>query len=159
MTSFIRSWESKLRPYGFRPMKHPVIFIVDDDDGGSDVRKAAEKVAGTDLDMNAERYFPIRDNLYLVLTPPKANGEPTAIEDCFPQTVLNTKLDGKSFNMKKKHGDESTYGKQVFAEKIVVPGVNKIDFSGFEPLLQAVSKALVHYRSKLAANGQVKKSA
>ncbi|MGH9552667.1 MAG: reverse transcriptase domain-containing protein, partial [Terriglobales bacterium] len=157
MTSFIKSYQAKLRPYGFRPMQHPIIFVVDDDDGGSDVRKAAEKVAGTKFPpKGGERFFPVRDNLYLVLTPPNEKGEPSAIEDCFPKEVLETKLDGKSFNKQKEHGDESSFGKHIFAEKIVARGLETINFSGFEPLLTAISKAISNYQAKMAAAGKAK---
>jgi hypothetical protein len=39
----------------------------------------------------------------------------------------------------------------IFAEQIVRPGVGKIDFSGFEPILHGISKAVAHYQAKLVA--------
>lgn len=115
-------------------------------------RKAAQKVGGTPVDpASGDPFYHLRDNLYLVLTPLADNGEPSAIESSFPQDVLNQKINGKSFDPKKKDGDETTFGKYVFAEQIVRPGVGKIDFSGFEPILDGISKAVAHHQAKLSA--------
>jgi hypothetical protein len=66
-------------------------LIVDNDDAGNEVVKAAKKVNKA---ASAETFFHIRDNLYLVKTPPVADGGKSSIEDCFPAEILSRKLDG-----------------------------------------------------------------
>ncbi len=152
MPALIETYRKDLKRYGFRPLKHPVILIADNDDGGKKVIKVGEKFAGTKFDQTkGNLFFPVIENLYIVLTPPGASGEPSAIEDCFPQSVRDQEIDGKKFDPKKNDGDETSFGKHIFAEKIVRPGVEKIDFSGFEPMLTGISQAIADYHAKLAA--------
>ena len=152
MSGQIPRYSRDLKRYGFRPLNHPVIFIVDNDEGGKNVIKAGESLTSTKFDQSkGDRFFPVTENLYIVPTPLDASGEPTAIEDCFPQDVLDQELEGKKLNRKKNDGDSSSYGKHIFAEKIVRPGVKTINFSGFEPLLDGVSQAISHYQRKLLA--------
>ncbi|MCY4006214.1 MAG: hypothetical protein OXE84_05210 [Rhodobacteraceae bacterium] len=58
---------------------------------------------------------------------------------------MKTKLDDKSFNPKKKHGDETHYGKSVFAKSVVRAKADSVDFSGFEELLKRMEAVLNHY--------------
>ncbi len=166
MTAALKSYDKTRKAYGFRPLSHPVIFVVDNDDGGKNVVSAAQDVSlkalGTTFDpASGQPFYYVRDNLYLVQTPAGANGEPSAIEDCFPQNVLDEKLNGKSFDPKKKHGDDTTFGKAIFAEQIVRSAADKIDFSGFDPILAGISQAIADYQAKLdaAAQAAAKKSA
>src|SRR6478672_7607260 len=57
MSGLIATYKSELRHYGFRPLKHPVILIVDNDDGGKKVIKAGEKLAGTKFDLTRRPVF------------------------------------------------------------------------------------------------------
>jgi hypothetical protein len=160
MSGLISTYRNELRRYGFRPMEHPVILVVDNDDGGNKVIKAGEKLSGTKFDQTKQDFFSVTENLYIVLTPLGPFGEPSAIESCFPKSVLDQEIDGKKFDPKKSDGDGTYFGKHVFAEKIVRPGLGTIDFSGFEPILSGVSLAIADYRKKVAAaKATVKKSA
>ncbi len=149
MEQVVRAYESRLKPYSFVPMEHPVIFIVDSDEGGEKVLKAANKVSQQDINPSSTNaFFHIQRNLYLVKTPPGIDGALSAIEDCFPEDVLKIKIGGKSLDLKKKDGYEISFGKYVFAEKIVRPGVDKIDFSKFSPILDGISKAVANYYTR-----------
>jgi RNA-directed DNA polymerase len=146
MTKVINSYALELKRYGFLPLAHPVIFIVDNDKGGEAVLKAADRVSQGDVKPSStDTFFHIQRNLYLVKTPPGSDGGLSAIEDCFPEEVLKQEIGGKSLDLNKKHGDETSFGKQVFAEMIVRPGVGKIDFSGFTPILEGISESMEHY--------------
>ena len=144
MMQIINGYESRLKFDRFLPLEHPVIFIVDNDKGGANVLKEADKISQQDVKpASNDAFFHIQRNLYLVKTPPNTDGSLSAFEDCFPEEVLKQELNGKRLDLKKKHGDETNFGKQVFAEQIVRPGVDKIDFSNFSPILDGISKAII----------------
>ena len=160
MSGLIATYKSDLRHYGFRPLEHPVILIVDNDDGGKKVIKAGEKLAGTKFDQTRRPVFSVTENLYIIPTPLGSSGEPSAIEDSFPQSVLDQEIEGKKFDPKKNDGDGSSYRKHIFAEKKVRPGVGTINFSGFEPILKGVLQAISDHQGRVSARKAVaKKSA
>ena len=74
------------------------------------------------------------------------------IEDFFSKSVLNQKLNGKSFNpgsVAKPFNAAKEFGKYLFAEKIVRPQQATINFSKFKPLLARVVMAIDDYASKV----------
>ena len=75
---------------------------------------------------------------------PESNGE-SCIEDMFPKEWLATKLKGKKFNPKNKINPNKEFGKEVFAKSVVKPNAEKIDFSGFDPLLNRIVAVIDHY--------------
>jgi len=150
MISYIQGYDNLLKAYKFLPLNSPVVFVIDNDKGGEKVLNAANSVPEQDIKSSStEPFFHIRRNLYLVKTPPGTGGSLTAIDDCFPDEVLKQKIGGKSLDLKKDHGDETSFGKHIFAEQIVGPGIDKIDFSGFAPILDGISKAIADYQAKL----------
>jgi hypothetical protein len=64
---------------------------------------------------------------------------------------LATKLDGKTFDPDKEHDAPGKYGKAAFATKVVQPNSDKIDFSGFAPLLNRIVAVLDHHAALKAA--------
>ncbi|HGU1042009.1 TPA: ribonuclease H, partial [Escherichia coli] len=91
------------------------------------------------------RFIHVFKNLYIILTPLSATGEQTAMEDLFTHDVLSTILGGKKFN-KKNDGDSKTeYGKHVFSVKVVRDKKRKVDFSGFEIILNTFKDVFEHY--------------
>ena len=130
MNRVISTYGSQLKHYGYLPLAYPVILIVDNDTGGEKVLNAADSVSQQVIKPSStDTFFHIHRNLYLVKTPPGPGGSLSAIEDCFPEDVLKQKIGAKSFDPKKRHGDETSFGKQYFAEQIVRPGVEKFDFN------------------------------
>ena len=59
--------------------------------------------------------------------------------------MQQTELDGKKFNPNKDHDADGEYGKFLFAEKVVRPNADKIDFSAFSPLLERIAAVMDHY--------------
>jgi hypothetical protein len=51
----------------------------------------------------------------------------------------------------------SCNGKQVFADKVIVPAANSIDWTPFTPLLERIAAAIAHYQTHMTA--QAAKSA
>ena len=129
MTSVINNYKRWLKQYSYLPLANSVIFIVDNDNGGENVLKAANKYSQQDIQTTSnDAFFHIQRNLYLVKTPPANGGNWSAMEDCFPEEVLRQTIGGKRLDLKKKHEDETNFGKQIFAEKIVRPSIDRIDF-------------------------------
>ncbi|MGB0056654.1 MAG: hypothetical protein WBQ20_07830, partial [Methyloceanibacter sp.] len=73
-------------------MEHPVILKV---------IKAGEKLAGTKFDQTRRPVFSVTENLYIIPTPLGSSGEPSAIEDSFPQSVLDQEIEGKNLIRKR----------------------------------------------------------
>lgn len=84
-------------------------------------------------------------NTYVVFISDKKGLE---IELLFHKDVLSMKYNGKSFNRKKLDGDETAYSKFIFANKVIKPNLNQIDFSNFKPLLNNIRSVIADYRGK-----------
>jgi hypothetical protein len=65
----------------------------------------------------------------------------------FPQQLKDAILKGKKFSTKSKIDPHTEYGKEVFAKSVVKPNADKIDFSGFDFLLDRIVSVLDHYSS------------
>jgi RNA-directed DNA polymerase len=149
MTGFIVEYQKNIQRYHHRPLAAPVIILVDNDEGAKEVFSKASRVAGHEITIRtAGNMFHLVSNLYLVKTPVMEIRHTSCIEDSFTQDVLARQVDGKPFDPKKKHGDESAYGKIVFAERVVRPNAHAIDFAGFHPLLTALSGAVTDYAAR-----------
>lgn len=137
------SSKSKRKPFKHKPMLHPVIIVLDNDDGLGDVAGMIKKNFGVSITLGSKMdYYHVTDNLYVVKTPEV--GSKSCMETMFPQSVLDTKLNSKSFNAGKI--DPATeYGKEVFANSVVRPNAATINFSGFDPLLERIVKVLNAY--------------
>lgn len=144
-------YESDIRNFKHRPLKHPVIVLIDNDDGAKNLLKTLSSNFGINVDLqSAEPFFHVTDNLYLVKTPEKGATDASCIEDFFEPALLATKLGGKKFNPKKDHGADGEYGKFLFAEKVVRPNAGTINFAGFAPLLDRVVAVIDDYTAKAA---------
>ncbi len=143
---FIKNrYKHDIHHFKHRPLKQPVIVLIDNDNGASDIFSTIKKNYGFSVDItSSDPFFHITDNLYLVKTPATAAGVASCIEDFFDPSLLKTELGGKKFNPKKDSGADSEYGKFVFAEKIVRPNAEKIDFTGFTPLLDRLVDRIQH---------------
>ena len=145
-----KKWKTKRKPMAHLPMKHPVIMLVDNDDGLGPVTSAIRKRFGIDIKKSAcEPFYYIGHNLYLVKTPEDAGD--SCIEDFFPKKWLSKKLNGKSLSLKSKIDPSKEYGKEVFAKQIVLKHANEIDFKGFIPLLERVKSVISDYEDKVKA--------
>lgn len=130
-----------------------MIVLVDNDDGGGALFGFVKDNAAPNIAFSStDRFYYLGLNLYLVKTPEKtAPPHKSCIEDLFDPTLLNTVLDGKTFDPNKEHDAPGKYGKVVFAEQVVVPRAATIDFSGFAPLLDRIVAVLDHHAGLKAA--------
>jgi len=143
---FIRQYPDNLKRYGHRPLPNPVIVLVDNDDGAKEIFNAAKKLGASGISLkSSDPFYRLADNLYLIKTPEIGSTGKSCIEDLFDPSLLKTSVDGKKFDANKKHGEDGKYGKTVFAEKVVQPNKDKIDFAKFAPLLDRIVAALDDY--------------
>lgn len=150
--SLISSYTNNLKNYVHKPMANPAIILCDNDDGPKTVFKNAEKKGGTKITTTwTAPFYYLGENRYLVKVPEGATPHPREIEELFQPALLATKLNGKSFDPKKDHGDDTHYGKVAFAESVVRANASNVDFSGFEELLERIEAVLKHYAAILAA--------
>ena len=139
-------YDVDIHGFAHRPLKHPVIILIDNDDGAKSLFKVLKTNYGMTVDLKStEPFFRVTDNLYLVKTPPKGAVDATCIEDFFDPAHLLTLLDGKKLNLHKDHAAEGEYGKFAFAEKVVRPNVGTINFLGFAPLLNRIVAVIDDY--------------
>lgn len=139
-----------LKKIAHRPMAHPVILVLDNDDGLSHVAGTIRKNFKVEIGLTStEPFYHVTHNLYVVKTPELPAGQ-SCIEDLFPPALLQTKLGDKTFNPKKAHGAEGEYGKAEFADKVVRANANKINFTGFIPLLDRIQAVIEHHQAKPA---------
>lgn len=144
---YLRNLDAKRKgrkPFKHIPVAHPVILLLDNDDGLGSVASTVKKNFDVSIKISsADLFYNITKNLYLVKTP-ETNGK-SCIEDLFPTDVKNTRLNGKKFNPDSTIDPQSEYGKEVFAKTVVKPNARHIDFSGFDPLLDRIAAVLDDY--------------
>lgn len=143
----ILKYKDMVDSYGYRPIDHPVILLIDNDDGANEVFSVAKKMGAPGIShTSSDMFYRLQYNLYIVKTPEVSSPKgKTCIEDLFDPGLLATELDGKKFDPNKKHGEDGKYGKTRFAEKVVRPNISTIDFSKFEVLLNRIVAVLNDY--------------
>lgn len=152
---FIEAWKEQLAKYKHRPMKHPVIVVIDNDDGATPIFKMLQsKKFGITIGHATDLpFYHLGGPLYLVKTPIKGPDNKSCPEDFFAPALLATKIEGKVFNPNKEHEAPGEYGKVIFAERVVRPQAGTIDFSGFDPLLSRIDAVLDDYAKRKAVTG------
>lgn len=140
--------KKRAKPFKHKPMKHPVILLLDSDDGLGDVAGTIKTNFGVSFSWNSKKdFYHVTENLYVVKTP-ELGGKMSCIEDLFPSKWRKKKLNGKAFHPANKGFDrDKHYSKEVFAKSVVQANADKIEFSGFDPLLKRISKVLEHYQA------------
>ncbi len=133
------------------PMKHPVVIVLDNDDGLAAVASTVKKNFNVSIELKTTSdFYHVADNLYIVKTPENGSNN-TCIEDLFPKALLATKLNDKKFNPASKIDPSTEYSKEVFAKAVVKATAEKIDFSGFDPLLDRICKVIQHHSNSQLA--------
>ncbi|EPB6905509.1 TPA: retron Ec67 family RNA-directed DNA polymerase/endonuclease [Pseudomonas aeruginosa] len=153
IANLIRAYAKQCGKYKAHPPLHPTIVVLDNDSGSQQILNAVKDLTtprydvpngkGTKLDTTQD-FYKIAQNLYMVLTP-LDKGKSTMMENFFPTKVLNTIYKGKTFEILKKSPPDQTYSKHIFAQHIVKAEQKKIDFVGFSPILDSITKAIKDY--------------
>jgi retron-type reverse transcriptase len=130
--------------------RHPVIMVVDNDTAAAKIFTHLTNILGKPVG-GMDPFYHVYENLY-VAPIPKAAGY-AAIEDLFDTSVIAQTIDGRTFNPSNKKFDLTKfYGKNELATKIVAPQRAAIDFTKFEPLLQAFLDIMADYETRYVAD-------
>ena len=151
---FIKKYEHDIQSFKHRPLKHPVIVLIDNDSGAKGIFAAVSNSKNYSIKINHKSsapFFHVTDNLYLVKTPGKGSDGVSCIEDFFDSSLLQKELEGKKFNPADKINTDSEYGKWPFATQVVQPNAAAIDFTGFAPLLERIAAVIDNYKQRIAA--------
>jgi hypothetical protein len=124
--------------------QHPLIIVVDNDSGAKPIFGLIKEMTKVSVDINTKSdFFKIIDNIYIIKVPEGVANEERAIESLFDPIVLMTPLHGKTFNPGNKPFDPNKhYGKEPFAQNVIKPNANILNFSGFIPLLDRIVKVI-----------------
>ena len=148
LVTFISQYEKHLRKYKNIPLRNPVIVLSDNDAGAKNLLSVVSKITKTTITHESEdSFFRITGNLYYVKTPRIDGHAESKIEDFFEPALSKIKLNGKSFNPEKIHGEEDEYGKAAFAEKVVRRNAKEINFTGFASVLRRLVAVIDDYTS------------
>jgi hypothetical protein len=125
---------------------HPVVVVLDDDQGSSGIKSYIKNVLEEDVDWSHGfvRFFA---NIYVVLTPTKDGLKSSCMEDLFQKDALNIQVHGRTFNPVEDADTKTTYGKATFAYEVVAKQAKAMDFSEFRPLLKRIEGAVDGYRA------------
>ena len=143
---FVLRYNEMMSTFGHKPQAHPVILLLDNDDGAKDIFAVIKQKYGIEIKPSStDAFFHITDNLYVVATPHVGAKVKTCIEDLFEPSLLKVKLGGKTLNLGTPN-PATEYGKHVFAEKVVRPNASTLKWHGFAPLLQRIIDVLDDYK-------------
>ncbi len=148
----INNYELRLLGLSAAKLPFPVILVVDNDKGSTDLFKAAGSKSDTKAKVDGSLpFYHITKNLYLVPTPTPKGQPESYIETFLPAEVLKRKLGKKTFHLPEKGFDKTKhYGKVLLAEQIVRRQQKTINFDGFKPLLDNMRAAMQDYAAKVA---------
>jgi RNA-directed DNA polymerase len=145
---FMLRYKQIVESFGHCPLAHPVILLIDNDDGASEIFSVAKQLGILGLSHTSKApFYRVDKNLYLIKTPERGPSGKTYIEQLFAPRVLGRELDGKRFDPNKKHNETGKYGKVRFAERVIRPMISSIDFGNFAELLGRIVSAIDDYRA------------
>ncbi|MCU8085437.1 retron Ec67 family RNA-directed DNA polymerase/endonuclease [Shewanella sp. SM23] len=157
LSGFIASYQHHFLLYKAPNPKCPVVIVLDNDAGLKDIIKelckiksctfSPRKAKGVDVGeaIKTTDFVHVCNNLYLVITPLDGDKD-TMIEHSFEKHLWATKINNRVFDPTEKIEPKSNYyGKNVFATEVVKLNKNKINFDGFKPLFDRITKVIAHY--------------
>lgn len=149
MYKLMKEFKERLKFFKHGPSQ-PVIMVVDNDKASKGIFSYIGTVHGTGPVSGLEPFYYVYENLYVVPVPTTADVT-AIIEDLFDPSVKRP-INGRTFSDSNKKFDLTKhYGKNEFATTIVAPERNTIDFTKFEPMLQAICDVMDHFAAILAA--------
>ncbi|EMH6402188.1 retron Ec67 family RNA-directed DNA polymerase/endonuclease [Providencia rettgeri] len=153
LKEFLNNFEKKARIYKTSGEINPVIIILDNDSGSggnngifeSLMNKLRGKISSKE-ELRSKKWIWVTQNLYIIFTPLNGKKE-SSMEDLFDKDTLNIKLGGKVFNRTNSKCTAEQYGKEVFANGVVLKKRKSINFSGFSPIFDAISEIITYHNS------------
>lgn len=152
LANFIRIYFRELLKFKAPGLEQPIIILVDNDAGAKEKGKifSAVKDVSKYTPTGAEQFIHVTGNLYVVPTPLLAGQSTSMIEDFFDSKTNSVIINGKSFNPENNFDTTLHYGKHLFAEKVIKPNADKIDFDGFKLLLFNIELTINTHKLKRA---------
>lgn len=147
LASIMKIYGKYMKPFKGEGKRHPVIMLIDNDSGAKEIKNKLPEEG------SSEKFSRFVENLYVILIPSPNDEERVAIEDLFEKEVLDTKVDGKTFNREPRIDPKTEYGKIIFAEKVVKVNQEKIKFDGFKEVFNRLKEVVSDYSSKVAEPG------
>ena len=152
LATFIGRYGQTLSRFGHKPLRHPVIVLIDNDDGAKKILPMLAKKLGTAVTLSTDDpFYHYVENLYVVKTPAMGAKGDSCIESLFDPSVLKTPLKGKSFQPNGSIDKDKEYGKAAFAENVILPNATTIDFSNFAQILERFVAVLDDYKPPVSA--------
>lgn len=147
LENLMKSYSSILKDFKIEVItEYPIIILVDNDDGSEGIIKEIKKKRYPQI--TKQSTYHCCGNLYVVIIPQNKGEE---VEDLFPMEVLNQKIDGKSFDRSKEKDNKDSFAKHIFAEKIIRPNYETIDFTKFKPIFDEFKSIILHYRELITS--------
>jgi hypothetical protein len=149
--SFIANYLRSIKTIPVPANQKPLILLLDNDKGGKVFYSLIKEYNGKKTPVDGmDNFYHLAANVYVVFTPIAKPGDDSSIEDFFESSVIDTKLDGKSFNRNDEIDENTEYGKWVFATKVVRPNIAKINFDAFDPMLSRLEAVIAAQIKKLS---------
>jgi hypothetical protein len=147
---FVERYESESAYFHGKKAKSPVILVLDNDDGPSELLKylSSKKVTScpnTVDEIKKSGFLHITRNLYLILTPLKSGKKNSMMEDLFYKKTLREKVGGKTFSTKSNFDESKHYGKHIFSTKIVRSKKSSINFNKFKYIFKEIERVKTHF--------------
>jgi len=148
LSKFIPQYVAELTRFKAPGKLHPVLLLVDNDDGAKPLFSIARQFTKGKFDPT-KGFVHVFEQLYLVPTPIPAGGGASVIENSFGASIWNLTLGGKQFSPKSKSDPTTHFGKHILSQ-YVQNNAGKIDFSGFAEILRRLNAAIDDYRMSSA---------
>jgi hypothetical protein len=135
--------------YTFRPLKHPVIVLVDNDSGSAPVFAAMKQQKINVSQSTTDDFYHVCFNLYVVKTPEIGSVGTSTIENFLDDAALSEKIQGRTLSLAKEYDRAKHFGKMELADLIIRPRYASLDFGGFVPLLDRLVSVIKDYRTRV----------
>jgi hypothetical protein len=140
INKFIGNYKKDTDKFAAPGLQNPLIILFDNDSGAKPICNAIQSARpGKKSVKLTDPFTHVVKNLYAVPTPLMVGQEESKIEDFFDAATRGTIVGGKTFNDTTGSDETKHYGKWIFAEAVVTPHAETIDFAGFIPLLTNIS--------------------
>ncbi|WP_339778525.1 retron Ec67 family RNA-directed DNA polymerase/endonuclease [uncultured Thalassospira sp.] len=147
LAALIHHYNDRTKIFKCSGKKFPVIILVDNDSGAKPVFEKAKNIIKSSID-GKDEFYHITQNLYLISIPRPSPKIEMMIENLFESKILKTKIGGKELELdEKKFNKTNHYGKNIFAEKLIMQKRKEINFEQFSIILDRICAATLHHKS------------
>lgn len=146
LRKFLESYKNRLRKYSNPSLTHPVVILVDNDQGPRKINNLIKNTYNIDTQPGIPSL--INNNLVYARTPTIGNKNDTMVEDFFSEGIKKLKVRGKTFSPNSEDETIAHYGKKIFAEEIISKKRKVLDFTSFKPILDLIVAAISCYEKR-----------